>query len=92
MRNGENFEITLEPGTTTATVRTNCTASQGSNTIPSHPSPASFGETKFRISAQDGATNSVERISGALPWGVVMRDTIQIHQARDNRVSWRGGR
>ena len=91
-RNGENFEITLEPGTTTATVRTNCTGSQGSNTFPSHPSPASFGETKFRISAQDGATNTVERNAGALPWGNVMRDTIQIHKARDNRVSWRGGR
>ncbi len=87
-RNGENFEITLEPGTTTATVRDNCTGSLRSTTFPSHINPAVAVQTKYRISAQDGATNTVERISGALPWGVVMGDTIQIHQARDNRVSY----
>ncbi len=77
-RDGENFEIALEPGTTTATF-----AGCGqSNTFPGHLNPAVHAETKYRISAQDGATNTVERNAGALPWGVIMRDTIEIHQAR----------
>ena len=54
-RNGENFEITLEPVTTTATLRTNCTGSEGSTTLPSQLSPFAYGRTTFVISAQDGA-------------------------------------
>jgi hypothetical protein len=80
-RDGENFEISLEPGTTTATVRTNCTGSQGSHSS-SQVSPVAHGLNKFRISAQDGAKNTVESSAGALPWGVIMRDTIEIHQTR----------
>jgi hypothetical protein len=83
-RDGENFEIALEPGTLTATIRLAgpCAAGQASNTFPSHLNPAVYAATKYRIAAQDGATNTVERSSGALPWGSNMRDTITIHQAR----------
>jgi hypothetical protein len=82
-RNGENFELTLEPGTLTATLRTNCSGSQGSNTFPSHLNPAVHAETKYSIAARDGATDTIERTAGALPWGSNMRDTITIHQARE---------
>jgi len=77
-RDGENFEIAVEPGTTTATV----VACGQSNTIPGHLNPAVYPETKHRISARDGATNTVERTAGALPWGVIMRATIEIHLFR----------
>ena len=78
-RDGENFEIMLEPpSTVTATVST-C---QGSGT-PAALNPVSYGTTKYRISAQEGATNTVNLSAGELPWGVIMRDTITIHQARE---------
>ena len=86
-RDGEKFEIALEPGTTTATVTSIAGACVGgggqpSNTFPSHLNPAVYGGTKYQISVRDGATNTVESNSGALPWGVNMRDTIEIHRAR----------
>jgi hypothetical protein len=77
-RDGEKFEIALDPGTTTATF-----AGCGqSNTFPAHLNPAVHPTTKYTISAQDGAKDAVEQTAGALPWGVVMRDTIEIHRAR----------
>ena len=83
-RDGENFEIALDPGTTTATITLAgpCAEGQPSNTIPGHLNPAVYPETKHRISARDGATNTVERTVGTLPWGVIMRATIEIRQAR----------
>lgn len=89
-RDGENFEISLDPGTTTATITLAgpCAAGQASNTFPSHPNPAVYAETKYRIAARDGATNTVERNVGALPWGVIMRDTIEIRRdCRDPQMS-----
>jgi hypothetical protein len=77
-RDGEKFEIALDPGTTTATF-----AGCGqSNTFPAHLNPAVHPTSKYTVSAQDGAKDAVEQTAGALPWGVVMRDTITIHQAR----------
>ena len=86
-RDGENFEIVIEPGTIAATIRSvagGCATGGGqtSNTFPAHLNPAVHAETKYRISARDGATNTAERNAGALPWGVNMRDTITIHQTR----------
>jgi hypothetical protein len=83
-RDGENFEIALEPGTTTATISLAgaCAAAQPSNTFPGHVNPAVYPETKYRIPARDGATNTLEHSTGALPWGVKMRDTIEIHLRR----------
>ena len=83
-RDGENFEIALEPGTTTATLTLAgaCAGGQTSNTFPSHLNPAVYAQTKYRIIARDGATDTIERTAGALPWGNVQRDTITIHQAR----------
>jgi hypothetical protein len=86
-RDGETFEIALDPGTTTATVRSVAGAcasggGQTSNTFPGHLNPAVYAETKYDISARDGATNTLERNAGALPWGVNMRDTVTIHQTR----------
>ena len=76
-RDGENFEIMLEPpGTVNATVR----ACQESGT-PAILNPVSYATTKYRIAAQEGATNTVNLSAGALPWGVIMSDTITIHQA-----------
>ena len=79
-RDGENFEIALEPGTTTAKISLSgaCAAGQPSNTFMGHPNPALHSEAKYRIPARDGATNTLERNAGALPWGVMMRDTIEI--------------
>jgi len=83
-RNGENFELTLEPGTLTATITNTgpCAGDQPSNTFPSHLNPAVHAQTKYRIPARDGATDAIDLQAGALPWGVIMRDTITIHQAR----------
>jgi hypothetical protein len=86
-RDGEEFEITLEPGTTTATIRSiagGCLTGGGqtSNTFPSHLNPAVHPQIKYRIPARDGATDTIPHQTGALPWGVVMHDTIHLHQAR----------
>lgn len=84
-RVGENFEIALKPGPITATNRTNCThvAAQGSDTVTSPDiNPAGRGERNFLIPARDGAKNIVDNTYGALPFGMVTRDTIEIHQAR----------
>ena len=78
-RDGENFEIALEPGTTTATFA----GCEQSNTFPGFLNPAVYPETKYQISARDGATNTVERTEGTLPWGVIMRATITIHQTTE---------
>jgi hypothetical protein len=89
-RDGENFEIELDPGTTTATISLAgaCAAGQPSNTIPGHLNPAVYPETKHRISARDGATDTVERTAGTLPWGVIMRSTIEIRRdCRDPAIS-----
>jgi len=86
-RDGEEFEITLKPGTTTATIRSiagGCLTGGGqtSNTFASHLNPAVYPQTKYRIPARDGATDTIPNQTGALPWGVVMHDTIHLHQAR----------
>jgi hypothetical protein len=83
-RDIEDFEITLKPGTLTATITNTgpCAGDQPSNTFPSHLNPAVHAQTKYRIPARDGATDAIDLQAGALPWGVVMRDTITIHQAR----------
>jgi hypothetical protein len=81
-RNGENFEIMLKPGEMTANVMSQCTASQGQNTFAANHNPAGYGVTSFVISARDGATHTAETNAGAAPWGILMRDTIEIHQTR----------
>lgn len=78
-RDGENFEIALEPGPITATV----VGCGQSNTFPGHLNPAVHAVTKYRIPAQDGATDTALLSAGALPWGVIMTDRITIHQARE---------
>jgi hypothetical protein len=86
-RDGESFEIDLAPDTTTATFASIAGACKGgggqeSATFPSHLSPAVYATTKYRIAAQDSATDTVELNAGELPWGVIMTDTLEIRQAR----------
>ena len=79
-RDGKKFEIVLERSITAATNRTSCPHA-GSHSSTHQFSPIAHGLNKFGLSAQDGATNTVENNAGA-PWGVIARDTITIHQAR----------
>jgi hypothetical protein len=79
-RDGESFEIKLEPGTITATIEVrSCGEGGGQSGTSSQPTPL-YPVQEYRISAQDGATNTVDSTQGALPWGVVMRDTITLHR------------
>ena len=84
-RDGESFEIEIAPATVTATTTSVAGACKGgggqeSATFPSHLNPAVYAAIKYRISAQDGATDTIELNAGELPWGVIMTDTIEIHQ------------
>ncbi len=78
-RDGENFEIMLEPP---ATVNATVSTCQGSGN-PAVLNPVSYATTKYHIAAQEGATNTINLSAGALPWGMIMSDTITIHQARE---------
>jgi hypothetical protein len=82
-RNGDNFQITIQAGETTAHIKSQCTASSGSNSFrPPGINPTSYGETKFSVPAKDGETRTVTINAGPPPWGVKMTDTIEIHKAR----------
>jgi hypothetical protein len=82
-RNGDNFEITIQAGETTDHIKSQCTASTGSNTFRTPGiNPTSFGQTKFSVPARDGEKHTATISAGEPPWGVKMTDTIEIHKAQ----------
>ena len=82
-REGDNFEITIQAGETTDHIKSQCTASTGSNTFRTPGiNPTSFGQTKFSVPARDGEKHTATISAGEPPWGVKMTDTIEIHKAQ----------